>query len=502
MPCRLVDPTADAAAFPDADAVTTEPAAPAPRARLRRPVFAVVATQGQWDEEASLAALAAATPDVPRRDGQRQALRRDAARSSPSKASRAAVERVKNPAGLDLGADVPEEIALSILAEIVAAKHAKALVSRKPQPTVQIRRAPVCAVRRSAREARDPVCNMMVRIEGAAHTARVGERDYYFCCGGCRARFLAAPEKYGATRRGGGRRVTPAIATLLADLEARRLHRRAGDRHRPVPGAAPPASRCSSRATPASARPSSPRCWPACSATELIRLQCYEGLDVQTALYEWDYPRQMLRVRIADGRGEDATPLEARIFSRDYLLERPLLRAITHQGGAGGAAHRRDRPRRRRVRGLPARAAVRFPGHHPRARHHPGHASAARAAHVQPHARARRRAPPAVPLSLPRPPDARARGAHHPTRAAPRRRGALPEQIARFLQALRARRLVKPPGVAETLDFTRALLTCGRTRSMPEVVAQTLGCLLKDRHDLETVTPSEIATLVAAARRA
>src|SRR4030095_16737389 len=70
---------------------------------------------------------------------------------------------------------------------------------------------------------------------------------------------------------------------------------------------------------------------------ELIRLQCYEGLDVQTALYEWDYPRQLLRLRIAEGRGEgrdgvepparhaDPRALESQIFSRNYLLERPLL---------------------------------------------------------------------------------------------------------------------------------------------------------------------------------
>jgi hypothetical protein len=66
--------------------------------------------------------------------------------------------------------------------------------------------------------------------------------------------------------------------------------------------------------------------------TELIRLQCYEGLDVQTALYEWDYPRQLLRLRMSETRGEDPRDLETRIFSRDYLLERPLLRAITRTG--------------------------------------------------------------------------------------------------------------------------------------------------------------------------
>src|SRR5262252_6935844 len=62
--------------------------------------------------------------------------------------------------------------------------------------------------------------------------------------------------------------------------------------------------------------------------TELIRLQCYEGLDVSTALYEWDYPRQMLRIRMA-GDAADPEGLEHVIFSREYLLERPLLKAIT-----------------------------------------------------------------------------------------------------------------------------------------------------------------------------
>src|SRR5262249_59051732 len=67
--------------------------------------------------------------------------------------------------------------------------------------------------------------------------------------------------------------------------------------------------------------------------TELIRLQCYEGLDVATALYEWDYPRQMLRVRMA-GEAADRSSLEDVIFSRDYLLERPLLKAITRASGS------------------------------------------------------------------------------------------------------------------------------------------------------------------------
>ncbi len=103
--------------------------------------------------------------------------------------------------------------------------------------------------------------------------------------------------------------------------------------------------------------------------TELIRLQCYEGLDVHTALYEWDYPRQMLRVRMAEQEGRSPEQIEEVIYSRGYLLERPLLRAITRREGPAGPARGRGGPRRRRLRGVPPRGALRLPGDDPGARH-------------------------------------------------------------------------------------------------------------------------------------
>ena len=105
----------------------------------------------------------------------------------------------------------------------------------------------------------------------------------------------------------------------------------------------------------------------------LIRLQCYEGIDVAHALYDWSYARQMLYIRTleATGAGADATPCTTS-SGREFLLRRPLLDAIEQRRpGAAGAADRRDRPRRRRVRGVPARAALRLPGHDPRDRHDP-----------------------------------------------------------------------------------------------------------------------------------
>src|SRR5579872_7365538 len=63
--------------------------------------------------------------------------------------------------------------------------------------------------------------------------------------------------------------------------------------------------------------------------TRLIRLQCYEGLDASTALYEWNYPRQMLRIRLTESSGASLEEREAQIFGEQFLLKRPLLEAIT-----------------------------------------------------------------------------------------------------------------------------------------------------------------------------
>ena len=105
----------------------------------------------------------------------------------------------------------------------------------------------------------------------------------------------------------------------------------------------------------------------------LIRLQCYEGIDISQALYEWDYTRQMLHIRALSRRRRRADDAVERTLRPRVPVERPLLQAVAGRRRAG-AADRRDRPRRRRVRGLPARGAVRLPGHDPRDRHHRGRA--------------------------------------------------------------------------------------------------------------------------------
>ena len=172
-----VDPVADASAFPGVDAVVTEPKS-FRVAKAGAPVLAVVATQGQWDEDAILAALAnepdylAVVASATRFAEMRTLL--------AGKAPEPALARIRNPAGLDLGAQLPEEIAVSILAQIV---------KERPRPAPRTE-AP------ASEQAKDPVCGMTVRVAGAAHRAQHRGQDFYFCCAGCRERFLASPERY------------------------------------------------------------------------------------------------------------------------------------------------------------------------------------------------------------------------------------------------------------------------------------------------------------------
>ena len=95
----------------------------------------------------------------------------------------------------------------------------------------------------------------------------------------------------------------------------------------------------------------------------LIRLQCYEGLDVSQAVYEWNYSRQLLHIRLLEASGGvDRQGAERELFSEEFLIKRPLLQAL--EGTRPDcAADRRARPRRRRVRGLSSGDAFRFSNH-------------------------------------------------------------------------------------------------------------------------------------------
>lgn len=232
---------------------------------------------------------------------------------------------------------------------------------------------------------------------------------------------------------------------------------------------------------------------------ELIRLQCYEGLDAATALYEWNYPRQMLHARLSEREGRDAAETEEAIFGRDYLLERPLLRAITHREGSPvlliDEVDRADDGFEAFLLELLSDFQVTIP-----------ELGTIRAEHV-----------PHVVLTSNRTReigDALRRRClylyiEHPDlekevriirRRVPEVSIELAREVGHFVQALRRRRLAKVPGVAETIDWAQALVRLRRGHLDTESVGETLGCLLKDRHDFLELEHRELETIVAEAR--
>ena len=147
--------------------------------------------------------------------------------------------------------------------------------------------------------------------------------------------------------------------------------------------------------------------------TELIRLQCYEGLDQNAALYEWNYQRQLLAIKAREGSGENADAIEEHVFSEKYLLERPLLAAIRRERAPVLLIDEVDRADEEFEAflleilsdfqiSIPELGTV-------TARYDP-----AGGVDLQRDARALRRAAPALPLSLCRFPGCRSRGADHP----------------------------------------------------------------------------------------
>jgi xanthine dehydrogenase accessory factor len=155
------------------------------RIPLTSQTYIVVASHGNYDEEALEWALATEAPYVALVASRKRAESlREYLRSTGL--SEAQVARLHCPAGLDFGAVTPEEIALSILAEIV---HLRRTAPAQAPPEVA-EAAPAPA------EAVDPVCGMLVEIDGARHTAEYKGQVYYFCCSGCQRSFEAEPERY------------------------------------------------------------------------------------------------------------------------------------------------------------------------------------------------------------------------------------------------------------------------------------------------------------------
>ncbi|HUD37462.1 MAG TPA: MoxR family ATPase [Streptosporangiaceae bacterium] len=219
--------------------------------------------------------------------------------------------------------------------------------------------------------------------------------------------------------------------------------------------------------------------------TPLIRLQCYEGLTSAEALYEWNYPRQLLAIRLAEAKGE--MPREADLFSIEYLLERPLLAAIDHPGPRPAVLlideiDRGDDEFEAFLFELLAEAAVTIP-----------ELGTRRAAY-----------PPIVVLTSNRTRDLHdalkrrclyhwidypdvSRVAAIIRRRVPQAAGPLVDQVAAAVGRLRQLDLAKPPGVAEAISWATALQVLGAADLDQTAAERTAGAVLKYSEDFAAV---------------
>lgn len=237
--------------------------------------------------------------------------------------------------------------------------------------------------------------------------------------------------------------------------------------------------------------------------TPLIRLQCYEGLDAANAIYEWDYPRQMLYLRTIDATGEvDQTQVRRDLFSEEFLLKRPLLQAID-------AAHvkspvllideidRADQELEAFLLELLSDFQVTVPELGTiRAEHRPiVILTSNRTREI--HDALKRRCLyfwvdfPSFEKEL-----------KILTAKVPDLPTSLAQQIVQFTQALREVDLFKLPGMAETLDWSEALQALGTNELNDAVVQDTLGVILKYQEDIERIQGDVAARLVQRARQA
>ena len=233
--------------------------------------------------------------------------------------------------------------------------------------------------------------------------------------------------------------------------------------------------------------------------TPLVRLQCYEGIDAAEALYEWNYPRQLLAIRLADAQGTGLR--EDDLFGPDYLVSRPLLRALQHPGPRPAVLlideiDRADDDFEAFLLELLGEAAVTIP-----------ELGTVRATH-----------PPVIVLT-----SNRTRDLHDavkrrclyqwidypsPEREVQiiRRRvrdgaATLAVQVADAVARMRGSDVQKPPGIAEAIDWLAALSILGVDALDEPAIDRTLGSVLKYREDQDVIRAAGLATLVTGASR-
>jgi MoxR-like ATPase len=217
--------------------------------------------------------------------------------------------------------------------------------------------------------------------------------------------------------------------------------------------------------------------------TNLIRLQCYEGLDAATALYEWNYQKQLLHIKLNEGGQRSAGDTEHEIFSEDFLLRRPLLQAITQNAQSPvllvDEVDRADEEFEAFMLEVFSDWQVTIPEIGTIRATHPPHVILTSNRTRELSDALRRRC---LYLWIDYPSfDKELRIVE---RKVPGINTRLAAQVARFMESLRTLRLAKVPGVAETLDWAQALAGLHADHLDEELVAETLGCLLKDADDI------------------
>lgn len=224
--------------------------------------------------------------------------------------------------------------------------------------------------------------------------------------------------------------------------------------------------------------------------TKLIRLQCYEGLDAASALYEWNYPKQLLRIRLTEQAGASVDERESDIFGEAFLLRRPLLEAILEERAPVlliDEIDRADEAFEAFLLELLGEFQVTIPEIGTiRARRRPAVILTSNRSRDLSDALRRRclyvwidypSEEQEIAILRARLPDINIR---------------LAEQIATFMQRLREQPLQKVPGVAESLDWAAALMRLHRDALDEHTIAQTLGCIVKVQEDWERLRSQRV----------
>jgi MoxR-like ATPase len=233
---------------------------------------------------------------------------------------------------------------------------------------------------------------------------------------------------------------------------------------------------------------------------ELIRLQCYEGLDTSSALYEWNYPRQILQIRIQEAKGLGLHELDTDIFSPAFLLERPLLKALRHNGDAGPVllideVDRADEEFEAFLLELLSEFQISIPELGTFQATYPPFVVLTSNRTRELHDALKRRC---LYHRITYPDAEKER--QIVTSRVPDIETQLTDQICAFMQTMRDENFYKRPGTAETIDWARALLALGINELTPAVIQQTMSCLLKYQHDHDLLTEDRINKALAVAK--